>query len=545
MHTYLKGDPGRLRQVLINLGGNAIKFTSHGEVAFEVRPAEEVDNGVKIYFEVRDTGIGIPKHKINLLFNAFQQVDASTTRRFGGTGLGLAISKRLVELMGGEIGVESVDGEGSTFWFTAVFAKRESDQIYEAPPLRADVRGVHILAVDDNATNRLILSEQLASWGTRHTEVSDAVEALDMLHAAHDAGDPFRIVVTDMQMPGLDGESLGKAIKSDPVLYDTILIMMTSRGKRGDAKRLHALGFSAYLTKPVKQSQLYDCLSTVLGRCAQPAKTPFTTLVTRHTLNEERRRKARILLVEDNFTNQQVTLRILEKLGFRADVANNGREALEALEKVRYDLTFMDVQMPVMDGFAATKAIRAGQARGMIPRMPIIAMTAHAMKGDRERCIEAGMDDYVAKPVLPKTLAEILDKWLSHTPDSTSAAPPSSVEQETSANPPVFDREALKDRLMGDVELVREICKGFLGDMPGQMQSLKEYVEQRDESSAGRQAHMIKGAAANVGAMALNAAALNMEKAAKAGRWDETAVILPEMERRFAVLKNFMEEELS
>jgi PAS domain S-box-containing protein len=547
VHTYLRGDPGRLRQVLVNLGGNAIKFTSHGEVAFDVRPADEVDNGVKIYFEVRDTGIGIPRNKINLLFNAFQQVDASTTRRFGGTGLGLAISKRLVELMGGEIGVESVEGQGSTFWFTAVFGNSESDRIDETP-LRADIRGVRILAVDDNATNRLILSEQLGSWGMRHTEVSDSVEALDKLHAAFNAGDPFRIVVTDMQMPGLDGESLGKAIKADPALYDTILIMMTSRGKRGDAKRLHSLGFSAYLTKPVKQSQLHDCLATVLGRCAKPEKTPFSALVTRHTLNEERRRMARILLVEDNLTNQQVTLRILEKLGFRADVANNGREALEALEKTPYDLTFMDVQMPVMDGFAATRAIRAGQARGQIPKMPIIAMTAHAMKGDRERCIEAGMDDYIAKPFLPKTLAEILDKWLSHSPESLSARPASSEVSEvkgTSAGPPVFDRETLKNRLMGDEELVKEICAGFLEDIPGQMQSLREYIERCDASSAGRQAHTIKGAAANVGAMALNAVALNMEKAAKAGRWDETAVLMPEMERQFDIMKKHVEEELS
>jgi two-component system, sensor histidine kinase and response regulator len=545
LHTYLRGDPGRLRQILINLGSNAIKFTAHGEVAFDVRPAEDLGDRIKVRFEVRDTGIGISRDKIGLLFNAFQQVDASTTRRFGGTGLGLVISKRLAELMGGEIGVVSVEGKGSTFWFTCVFARQQAVKGIERPCLQADLHGVRVLAVDDNATNRLILSEQLASWGTRHTEVENASDALSLLRTACKEGDPYLIVVTDMQMFGMDGEDLGKAIKADPSLSETLLIMMTSMGKRGDAKRLHAMGFSAYLTKPVKQSQLFDCLSTVLGMSNQPAAVQVPPLITRHTLNEAQRRQVRILLVEDNLTNQQVALRILEKLGFRADAVGNGREAVEALEQVPYDIVFMDVQMPVMDGFTATQTIRGGRAKVVNPEIPIIAMTAHAMKGDRERCLGAGMNDYISKPISPKDLAEALDKWLNHIPKSRPAVPaPFPQKEECLDGPLVFDRKTLTDRLMGDEELVREICAGFLEDMTIQIRELRQSIERSDGDVVGRLSHTIKGAAANVGAMALNAVALNMEKNAKAGQLVELVPVMSEMERQFDLLKIRMEENL-
>jgi PAS domain S-box-containing protein len=544
VHTFLRGDPGRLRQILVNLGGNAIKFTSHGEVAFDVQLAEEKGERIKVRFEVRDTGIGIPQDKIELLFSAFQQLDASTTRRFGGTGLGLAISKRLVELMGGCIGVESVEGQGSTFWFTSVFARQQSGKRDEAP-LRADIRGVRILAVDDNATNRLILSEQLASWGVRHSVAGSALEALEMLRAACNAGDPYRIAVTDMQMPDMDGESLAVAIKADTVLKDTLLIMMTSLGKRGDARRIDAMGFSAYLIKPVKQSQLYDCLSTILGSGVHTVKTPDISLATLDTLSEARRLKVRILLVEDNVTNQQVALRILEKLGFRADAVGNGREAIEALERAPYDIVFMDVQMPVMDGFEATRAIRTGQTKVPNPELPIVAMTAHAMKGDRERCIEAGMDDYIAKPVTPQALSEALDKWLGRALEPQRAAPASPENREPFAGPPIFDRQALEDRLMGDKELAREICAGFLKDMSRQMQELRQHIDQSNAALSGGQSHTIRGAAANVGGMALSAVALHMEKAANDGRWNEMEPIMSEMERQFDLLKTRMEENLS
>ncbi len=539
--TFLKGDPGRLRQILVNLGGNSIKFTSEGEVVIEASLESDTDGQIKVRFEVRDTGIGIPQDKIGLLFNAFQQVDASTTRKFGGTGLGLAISKRLAKLMGGETGVTSEEGKGSTFWFTAVFGKQPRCTGDGETP-RADIRGVRVLAVDDNATNRLVLSEQLASWGVRHTEAESAGQALAMLRAARAEGDPFRIVVTDMQMPEMDGESLGEAIKADAALSDTILVMMTSLGRRGDAKRLESIGFSAYLTKPVKQSQLYDCLATVLGAGVGPAKASETSLITRHTLSEDRRHKVRVLLAEDNPTNQMVALRVLEKLGIRADVVADGREAIRALETLPYDVVFMDVQMPLMDGLEATRAIRSGKTKAANPGIPIIAMTAHAMKGDREQCIEAGMDDYISKPIAPGALAAALDKWLGRDPQPHPKAATATGASGTSEKPPVFDRQSLLKLLLGDEELAKEIIVGFLEDLPTQIDTLKRHVDAGDTREAGSVGHSIKGAAANVGGMAFSSVAADIERAGKAGRLEEIAALLPALERQFELLKIQMRE---
>ncbi len=300
-------------------------------------------------------------------------------------------------------------------------------------------------------TNRLVMAEQLASWGARHAEAAGAEEAIHMLRAARAEGDPFRVVLTDMQMPEIDGETLGRTIKADPELRDTSLVMMTSYGKRGDAKRLEAIGFSAYLTKPVKQSQLYDCLATVLGAGDPSVQVRETPLVTRHTISEDSRRRVRILLAEDNATNQQVALSILQKLGFHADIVADGREAVRALETGSYDIVLMDVQMPVMDGFEATRAIRSSEAKVPNRRIPIIAMTAHAMKGDRERCLEAGMDDYLSKPIAPRALAEALEKWMAPAPErSPAVAAPDGAAEPVSAALPVFDRRALLARLMDD-----------------------------------------------------------------------------------------------
>ena len=539
VHTFLRGDPGRLRQILINLGNNAIKFTSKGEVVIEAKAELETDDRLKIRVEVRDTGIGIPPDKIELLFTAFQQADASTTRRFGGTGLGLTISKRLAGLMGGDIGVESVEGRGSTFWFTAVFDKQTNrDRLRWLPP--ADIQGVRVLVVDDNATNRLVVAEQLASWGVRHEEAENAVNAIAWMHAARAAGDPFRIMITDLQMPGTDGESLGKAIKADPELRDTHLIMMSSLVMRGDAKRLKAIGFSAYLTKPVKQSQFYDCLATVLGGAVAPARTPEPNLVTRHTLNETRRHMIRILLAEDNLTNQKVALGILAKLGFGADIANNGREAIQALEVVPYDIVLMDVQMPEMDGFEATRVIRSGKTSVLNPTIPIIAITAHAMKGDHERCLEAGMDDYISKPIAPQALADVIEKWAENArPRSVVAARPDGAAIPV-VGQPVFDRQVLVARLLGDEDLTDSIIAGFLKDIPQQIHELKEHLDRGDTGEAGGRAHTIKGASANVGGMALSAAASKVEKAGNAGQMEKITVLIPELERQFDLLKASM-----
>ena len=411
----LRGDPGRLRQIILNLGGNAVKFTSRGEVALRVSLEPQSDDGkdVTLRFAITDTGIGIPADRLDALFEAFTQADASTTRKFGGTGLGLSISKRLAEMMGGEIGVESVWGEGSTFWFTGMFEKRPADADTPRSDENADIAGQRILVVDDNATNRRLLALLLDSWNCRHDEAAGAEAALAKLREAAARNDPFRIAVLDMNMPGMTGEALGEAIKDDADLRETRLVMMTSIGQRGDAARLRKIGFSAYLTKPVKQSTLHDCLATVVGATGNVWAERDRPLVTRHTIAENNRAGARILVAEDNAVNQKVAIRMLEKLGHHADAVANGREAIEALESIPYDLVLMDCQMPEMDGYEATREIRNPQSSVLNPNVPIIAMTANAMRGDREKCLEAGMDDYVAKPVKREALAEAVRESLA------------------------------------------------------------------------------------------------------------------------------------
>jgi len=535
----LVGDPGRLRQILLNLGGNAIKFTFAGEVQIAVTLESDAADAVVARFEVRDTGIGIPAEKIPLLFSAFQQVDASTTRRYGGTGLGLAISRRLAELMGGAAGVESQDGRGSTFWFTARFG-RPDGRARRPRPLHAAVSGAHVLIVDDNATNRFVLSEQLTSWGVRHEAAESAEQALEMLRAACALDDAFRLVITDMQMPDVDGESLGGAIKSDPALRDTLLVMMTSLGLRGDASRLARIGFSAYLTKPVRQSQLFDCLATVLGGAIPPALAPPASLVTRHTLAENCRRAERILLAEDNPTNQLVAVSLLEKMGFAVVTADNGEQALRALETTPFDLVMMDVQMPVMDGFEAVRAIRNPASGVLNHRVPVIAVTAHALKGDRERCLASGMDDYVSKPIDPQELERALGRWTAPAPGPATA--PATVA-DAGLEPAVFDRPALTARLMGDQRLVQDIVTCFLDDAPRQIRLLQTHVRSGDAAAAEAQAHALKGAAANVGGLALTATALRIEHASHEARLDEVAALLPELQRRFEMLQGRMQEK--
>ncbi|MBF0118729.1 MAG: response regulator [Desulfobacterales bacterium] len=414
---FLKGDPGRLRQILINLSGNSIKFTEKGEVTISVNLEKETETNARVHFAVKDTGIGIPKDRLDRLFKSFSQVDTSTTRKYGGTGLGLAISKQLAEMMGGKIGVESIEGKGSIFYFTALLDKqpkgKEMSQI-----IPADIRGKKVLAVDDNATNREIIKSYLKSWGCRYAPAINAQEALSKLSKASEEKDPFNIAIIDYMMPGMDGEALGRLIKADPSIEQTTLVMLTSRGLRGDAVRMKEIGFAAYLSKPIKRAQLFDCLVTVLGVSCETNenKKEDTQIVTKHSLADIAKRKLKILLAEDNPVNQKLALLHLKKFGYEADTAINGLEAVKALEKKRYDIVLMDVQMPEMDGFEATKRIRDISSNVIDHDVPIIAMTAHAMTGDRERCIESGMNDYVSKPVKPEKLLEAIERQIKATP---------------------------------------------------------------------------------------------------------------------------------
>jgi len=424
--SCLRGDPGRLRQILVNLVGNAVKFTKKGEIFVQVSLEQETDMHAAVRFAVTDTGIGIPRDRMGHVFKSFSQIDVSTTRKYGGTGLGLAISKQLAEMMGGRIEVESEEGKGSTFWFKALFEKQPEDrsapQVFPPYILRK-----RILVVDDNTTSREIVCAYLKSWNCRYSAASDANEALSLLKQAVEAKDAFHIVIIDQLMPSMNGEALGRAVKRTPALKDTtLLIMLTAQAQRGDAARVKKIGFAAYLTKPVKPSRLFDCLITVLSNTLyQKEDKRKSALVTRHTLSEAKKRRVRILLVEDNAVNQKLALRLLEKFGYRgADAVVNGKEAIEALERIPYDLVLMDVQMPEMDGFEATGIIRDPESKVCNHDVPVIAMTAHAMKGDRERCIEAGMDDYVTKPVEPQKFLDAIERQIQAlAPDETEQRP--------------------------------------------------------------------------------------------------------------------------
>ncbi len=409
--VMLKGDPGRLRQILLNLTGNAIKFTENGEIVISISVVNETDEKAKIKFEVRDTGIGIPEDKLDLVFESFKQTDTSTTRMYGGTGLGLSISKKLSELMGGEIGVTSQPGFGSTFWFTAQFDRQhDAEEVILDPP--PDIRGKRFLVVDDNKTNQTVLKGYLESWGCICDLADSGEMALSMMNAVAKVNAPFDAVIVDMQMPRMDGAGLGSLIKEDPVLKDTTLIMLTSQGMRGDASRMEKIGFAAYLTKPVRRSQLFDCLISVFSKQYFQGCGKGSRIITRHTISEARRKKIRILLVEDNIINQKLALKFIEKFGFQADCAANGKEAVKALESFRYDIVLMDIQMPEMDGLEATKIIRSSESMVIDHDVKIIAMTAHAMQGDRDRCIDAGMNDYTNKPIQPQELLEVIERQI-------------------------------------------------------------------------------------------------------------------------------------
>ena len=540
--VLLKGDPGRLRQIFVNLAGNAIKFTPQGSITLHATLETEDEQHATVRFAVRDTGIGIPLTKQNKLFSPFIQVDGSTTRKFGGTGLGLAISRQLAELMGGTIGLESAEGQGATFWFTAVFEKQPTAQIPEAPPL-AELAGVRVLIVDDDENNRLLVATLLNNWGCRLTEAADGSAALERLGEAACAGDPYRVALLDMLMPGMDGMELGRRIKEDPTLRETRLIMLTSLAQRGDAARLSEVGFAGYLTKPLRQAQLRECLALVVGQGAAPraADAPAPGLVTRHTAAEKRgQRRVRILVAEDNTTNQLVALAMLKKLGIRTDVVANGAEAITALQTIPYDLVLMDCQMPEMDGFEATCLIRGGNCGAKVSTIPIIAMTAHAMKGVRERCLDAGMSDYLSKPVQPRLLAAMLERWLEREgetsqPNHTALAEESSATTHDADNKGsagvVFDRGSLRERLGGDEALTAMLITAFSSDMPVQLARLESALAAGDSRLAGQQAHKIKGAAANIGALAFRNVAEALELAGGAGDAALMNELLPGIKR--------------
>jgi CheY-like chemotaxis protein len=413
--TRLRGDPGRLRQVLANLVSNALKFTTQGEVIVRAEKECESETNVTIRFTVSDTGIGISAAAQSKLFQAFTQADGSTTRKYGGTGLGLSISKQLVELMGGRIGATSAPGAGSTFWFSVEFEKQSGEPLTPVAQVEK-LNNLRVLIVDDNATNRKILTHQLSSWGMSNTIADSGPQALELLQAAALAGGDFDLVVLDMMMPGMDGLELAQAISANPRTALTRMILLTSGGDRRELSLARDRGIACCLTKPVRESQLFEALMLAMAAPSLSADRPKATEA-KQFLPDNALRKTEsisaglILLAEDNIVNQKVAVRQLQKLGYRADAVANGREAIEALSRIRYDLVLMDCQMPVMDGYEATAEIR--RSEGSAKHTRIVAMTAHALAGDREKSLAAGMDDHITKPVRYEELQRVLDHVFS------------------------------------------------------------------------------------------------------------------------------------
>ena len=513
----LSGDPGRLRQVLINLVSNAMKFTKDGEVAMSVSLAKETDSHATLRFAVRDTGIGIPVDRVNQLFQSFSQVDASTTRKYGGTGLGLAISKQITELMGGQIGVESREGKGSTFWFTAVLEKQPLDQQH-TPLELGDITDMRVLVIYEDSTSRNIIKTYLESWHCRVEEVDSVEKAMMALQAAVAEDDLFKIALLDHYTQELDVKTLGQIIKAYKQLQDMHLVLLTSVGKRGDVEHFRKLGFDAYLHNPIKQLQLLDCLRIVAGKSEGVGKDTSGQIVTRYTIAEEHKKHVRILVAEDNTINQKIAMRILDKkLGYNADVVTNGKDAIKSLERLDYDLVLMDCQMPGMDGYEATRTIRDESSPVRNHRIPIIAMTANAMKGDREKCIEAGMDDYVSKPINVKELGDAIDRNLSN--GKKRQLSPASVQEVTVSKDAKQAKQDVPETICSEyaddadlVDLIDEFAVGLEADV----ESMRKALENGDHDGLRRLAHQMKGAGGSYGYPMLTEAAKAIEEAAKA-----------------------------
>jgi PAS domain S-box-containing protein len=518
----LIGDVGRLRQVVVNLIGNSLKFTEQGEIVLTIEKESQTDEQIGLHVSVRDTGIGISADKLESIFAPFEQADTSTTRKYGGTGLGLSISSRLVELMGGRIWVQSTPGSGSTFHFTAHFGWRP--QAAHKPRLRAaSLEGLRVLVVDDNETNRVILHDMLASWQMQPVTASGGAEAMEQMRAAIETRKPFDLVLVDGHMPDVDGFMLAQQIADDNLLADATIMMLSSGCQMDDVARCHAVGISAYLVKPIKPSELFDAIAAAVGS-DQAIAAPVAT-----EGHGPASRPLDILLAEDSVVNQTVAVRLLERRGHHVTVATNGREAIEAVRGGTFDLVLMDVQMPLVDGFEATAEIRKyEQAHG--GHLPIIAMTAHAMKGDRERCLAAGMDSYVSKPVRAKELFDAVESQAG----LAAGNPPESADGNEAAE--IVDWSAAVARLSGDRELLGELIEVFLEECPKLLATIRQAAADEDGGALRLAAHTLKGSVGNFAARPAFEAAMKLETLARDGIFTGVPAALNVLEKEIEAL---------
>jgi two-component system, sensor histidine kinase and response regulator len=557
--TGLRGDPGRLRQILTNFVGNAIKFTEKGDVTVQAFLEKDLVDAVVVRFEITDSGIGISSEAQARLFQPFTQADSSTSRKYGGTGLGLAISKQLTEQMGGSVGIVSRPGHGSTFWCTAHFAKQAMCSLAIMPS--AELTGRRVLILDDNESNRIILYHLVTGWGMVADQAQDADSAIALLEQQAEKDLSYDVAIVDMLMPGKDGLQFAKEMKAHPVGSLVRLVILTSLIQRGHAELARQAGFVAYLTKPIRHDQLSNCLRTVLGLSGivnegKPAvaTVPVPALITQHTLAEIES-APRILVAEDNLINQKLTIRILEKLGYQSDVVENGQEALAALARGSYALVLMDCQMPVVDGFEATKLLRQREATDQEPttpdsyktrHIPIIALTANAMRGDRERCLAAGMDDYLTKPVRKDDLKGVLERWipLSVPPQVTSSSDAERREKgtDTEALSVIFDVAATLRNIGGDTVLLEDLVELFLERYEAMMERIRTALASKDHAAIEQAAHALKGTANNLSASEVVLSAGQLEALGRLGTLVEGPMIYTQLEKAVLRLVQVLEK---
>ena len=515
----LKGDAGRVRQVLTNLVGNAIKFTDQGEIIISASLIHQKMDSVFVRFDVSDTGIGIPADRLDAIFSPFTQADGSTARKYGGTGLGLSISKQLVELMGGEIGATSVEGKGSTFMFTVRFETVPTDAssatVHAVSTFLKGCAGVGIMVVSGNATLRRQLESTLTGWGCRCSATDSAEEALLIMKNAATRQEPYRLALIDRYLRDMDDRGLGWRMRNEPLLDSVRLIKLSLISQKDEEQTLKQIGFDGKLTKPVRQSHLRDCIATSLGkRNARPTPVPRTIAPSGSTPARENS-AVNILLAEDNIINQKVALKLLKQLGYNVDVANDGYEAVHALETADYDLVLMDCMMPEMDGYDATLMIRSPLTPVRNHHVPIIALTANAMSDDRDYCFSVGMNDYLTKPVRKQQLLEVITKWLNSDCDTDSSQERESVQPEEKQLQHLFDRDEMLDSLDGDHDVFTSIIELAIEELPHEVAQLKSFLNGSDSKSVQRSAHTIKGSASNLCTKALHSISQDIEMAAK------------------------------